>query len=550
MAVKALQSKFNEALVQNAAGDYAVRTLMAGDQDLEGGYISNEQTTTNMMSKGTVYRFDGDNDLITVSDSAEIQNIFTAGGFVSADIYPLSDGESNIGYVVSKWASGVGWILNVQGEVGGYVALRFRREGSTDGLWVTSVSVPINTQSNVMISFDDSTPSTAPVIYLNGVALTIASATACVAPLTDVGQNLVIGNRDSAASTFDGEIGEVMLGNFIPAAAEILDLISGNIPFKWQYGSQVGLVTGDDSDFDTDTGNWLDWSGGVFNGVVGDWAGAGGTGIGKMTLDTGSLSGININAGLTKGQRYLVSIEAKLLSGASVEMFAGSDLAGLTFTPTGTETVFSGEFTSTSTALFVGVAGATAGQVILIDDVTLIALGAVALYDNTSISDAVWYDKANGNDGAVTGAEVLNPPSVTPLLAMHTNTLRLEPGGTPGTNINCTDRDSINWGQEAVTDATNLAKSGSSGSFALDAAGDTLTLTLNKSVVGIMGYGIRKQDVNNSSTSELYTLSATVTSEAIEMGFFKRGSGTFADLTSILQAGDQLDFWVSYVTAT
>jgi hypothetical protein len=42
-------------------------------------------------------------------------------------------------------------------------------------------------------------------------------------------------------------------------------------------------------------------------------------------------------------------------------------------------------------------------------------LGAVALYDQTSISETYWYDKANGNDGAVTGASVLNPPSVTPL---------------------------------------------------------------------------------------------------------------------------------------
>jgi hypothetical protein len=35
-------------------------------------------------------------------------------------------------------------------------------------------------------------------------------------------------------------------------------------------------------------------------------------------------------------------------------------------------------------------------------------LGAVALYDQTSISETTWYDKANGNDGAVTGASVLN----------------------------------------------------------------------------------------------------------------------------------------------
>jgi hypothetical protein len=30
-------------------------------------------------------------------------------------------------------------------------------------------------------------------------------------------------------------------GNFAPTAAEVKDLISGNIPFKWQYGSQTNL---------------------------------------------------------------------------------------------------------------------------------------------------------------------------------------------------------------------------------------------------------------------------------------------------------------------
>jgi hypothetical protein len=74
----------------------------SGEIDFEGDYLLNEQTTTNMMSKGTVYRFDGVDDVITVTDNAEIQNIFDGGGSVSAKIYPLSDGEGDQARIVEK----------------------------------------------------------------------------------------------------------------------------------------------------------------------------------------------------------------------------------------------------------------------------------------------------------------------------------------------------------------------------------------------------------------------------------------------------------------
>jgi hypothetical protein len=37
---------------------------ISGVMDAEGDYLLNEQTTTNMMSKGTVYRFDGVDGLV------------------------------------------------------------------------------------------------------------------------------------------------------------------------------------------------------------------------------------------------------------------------------------------------------------------------------------------------------------------------------------------------------------------------------------------------------------------------------------------------------
>jgi hypothetical protein len=52
----------------------------------------------------------------------------------------------------------------------------------------------------------------------------------------------------------------------------------------------------------------------------------------------------------------------------------------------------------------------TTSDVYYFDDFSIVAIGAVALYDQTSISETYWGDVANNNDGAVTGATVLNQP--------------------------------------------------------------------------------------------------------------------------------------------
>ena len=48
----------------------------------------------------------------------------------------------------------------------------------------------------------------------------------------------------------------------------------------------------------------------------------------------------------------------------------------------------------------------------MIDEITTNALGAVALYTQDSITANNWFDLANGNTGAVTGASVLNPKGI------------------------------------------------------------------------------------------------------------------------------------------
>ena len=150
---------------------------------------------------------------------------------------------------------------------------------------------------------------------------------------------------------------------------------------KLVSGAYVGMpeidttstITGDDSDFDTDTGNWTDFSGGVFTGVVGDWSGGAGTGIGKITYDTGGgWCGVSLAGVLTIGQKVTIRFQAKLLTGVSFSSYVGDGqdyTKGGSYTPTGTETWFETTFIAGHADLYLN-ANASAGQVVLIDNVT------------------------------------------------------------------------------------------------------------------------------------------------------------------------------------
>jgi hypothetical protein len=241
---------------------------------------------------------------------------------------------------------------------------------------------------------------------------------------------------------------------------------------------------------------------------------------------------VNFGVGSTSGNNDLVNLSTQSLT-------SWTNVTG-TFIAEGT-----------STYIFWQLGSSTSGQYAYIDEVEIKALGAVALYTQDSISETAWYDKANGNDGAVTGAEVLNPPSVTPLSAMHSTLIKIEPGATAGTNINVTDVSATAmFNPLAITDATNLAKSGTSGSFSLNAGGSEIAMALGRDVVGVLSISIATHDINSSSTTEMYVAPPLTTSGNIVFRLRKRGSSAAVDWTTVMDAGDRCDIIVSYVTAT
>jgi hypothetical protein len=265
MATNALQSKLNEALTTNAAGDIALRTQTEGDQtmssltmtgDIDGGgnYLLDDQTTTNMMSRGMVYRFDG-NDYIDCGTTlgTSIGDNYTGSlsfviDFKAEDTAP--SGGDGLLYIGDFAAS--------QGEVGISI---FNNEivlKLNNAAWNLAVPFTSTSWTRLVVIYSAGSEANS-IIYINGVEVagTTTGTFPSSAAMDFAGLKTIIGATYSSNYTLTGEISGVSILNFAPTAAEVKDLISGNTPFKWIGGSQTLIVPSDDC-ADDDTANWTD----------------------------------------------------------------------------------------------------------------------------------------------------------------------------------------------------------------------------------------------------------------------------------------------------
>ncbi len=129
--------------------------------------------------------------------------------------------------------------------------------------------------------------------------------------------------------------------------------------------------------------------------------------------------------------------------------------------------------------------------------------------------------------------------------------LRIAPGGTPGTNITVTGISSgRSFNAPSISDGTNIAKSGSSGSFALSADGLTITMDITEDVIGIISSSFKRQNINNSSTTVVYTLVVAFTGANVTISFNPIGSNSIVDMLTVMQAADIADIYISLVTST
>ena len=174
----------------------------------------------------------GDDDVVTVTDDAAIQDVFDGGGTIEAWIRPDTAGQSNIGRVVGKerWFIGLSSVNTLR---------VFYTFSGTSGDWFTrDAPLTAGKKLHVAVTIDADNAGETPLVYVDGVAVTMTVTAASVGTrTTDVGQNLYIGNRAALSNDFDGGIDEVRLWSDIRTPAEILANYN-----KELIGTEAGLV--------------------------------------------------------------------------------------------------------------------------------------------------------------------------------------------------------------------------------------------------------------------------------------------------------------------
>jgi hypothetical protein len=155
-------------------------------------------------------QFDATNDNINAGSPAGIDDIFGAGGTLSAWIYPTSIGEGSEGRIGDK-ASGTtgqtGWSFATYTNN----VLMFRKGfGTTRGYWTTPAgSIALSGWNYVVVAYNQNNIANNPTIYINGVSQGITEVSAPAGAVqSDAANTLVLGNRGTAY-TFSGIIDEI-----------------------------------------------------------------------------------------------------------------------------------------------------------------------------------------------------------------------------------------------------------------------------------------------------------------------------------------------------
>ena len=539
MAFTNVQTKLSKALVTNTAGDYALRTVMDGEQDLNGEYILNEQNAINQDAQGTAYNLDGTNDKIAAAHNADLD--ITTGDFsMYREVYVPSLTAAIT--LWEKWEdAGDYWYLQI--ETTGAITFKTAIATVTKGHYTTAAGL-VTAGTNVKIGFVSDRDGTKGQFYVNLLPVTTTETTAMAATsITNTGTLNWGFDGATGYSEYEDQYGS--LWNLAHSAAEVKDV--KNIPFKWNYGSQTDEVAdpamSETLAASTAGTNWTTGTNMTMGAGVTDY-----DAVGAGNLTTQNFVGMEV------GKPYRCTFDIPTGTARLQVLTDGlSSFGAPTYaTYTGTGQSFEFESTLAVSEIAIRFVNTDGGLACTLDNFSIVQLGAVALYTQDSISETAWYDKANGNDGAVTGAEVLNAPSVTPLHCLRSVQFLVEPGVTPNTNLNISDVSSTinSFNASALTDGTNIAKSGSSGSFSLDASGIYIGVAIPETVVGILSTAHVNVDMNSSSTTEMYFLSVIISSGNFRIYLKKRGAVGNVDWTTVIDAGDSFYFQISYVTAT
>jgi hypothetical protein len=215
----------------------------------------NNSTTTNMASpptsisgwangkRGSALNFDGSNDYVYIGAN---DTLFPDNQpiTISAWIYPRTTGGlgNNFGRIVSRELAGQGPTLKISSDIC-FNCVSFQVAGGTPFERATAEnSIPFNTWSHVIVTWDGSITAANSHIYINGVEASYSVTTDGASITDNSSAPLVIGNRISdLARQYDGLIDEVRIYNRTLSATEVTGLYkTGAVSHK--VPNNLGLV--------------------------------------------------------------------------------------------------------------------------------------------------------------------------------------------------------------------------------------------------------------------------------------------------------------------
>lgn len=182
-------------------------------------------TMNNITVANGHFNFNGTTSDITFTKTTAQSDPWTGGGTAQAWIRAESDGENNSGRILnaSQLGGSVGWLWSVLNESAGTIQHSLRITFSTTaGLWTTTDSFPLNTWVNVAVTYDSDSVSNDPIFYVNGEVRTHSETSTPVGSyVSEVGEDLIVGNRPADDRTYDGDNDYSALYGRILSAAEI-----------------------------------------------------------------------------------------------------------------------------------------------------------------------------------------------------------------------------------------------------------------------------------------------------------------------------------------
>jgi len=225
----------------------------------------NGVTTSVTYSAGIVGQaatFDGITSGINVGSDASLDNVFASGGTISTWINPVGWGEGGFGRIVEKAANSIGgggYGFQIAGTTPANGQILFEHGFSgTVGRWRTNPgTISLNSWQNIVVTYDNSSASNVPAIYINGIQQSlIFSSTPVGTASSDAAQNLVIGNSSNASDrTFDGQIDELQISSTIRSSDWVTQqyrtIVSASTTSASVQSRPTGLLlndTDDDSD--------------------------------------------------------------------------------------------------------------------------------------------------------------------------------------------------------------------------------------------------------------------------------------------------------------